>query len=69
MSGRCRCAQEAELSRPRQSRLYSQAKMPGEASFPVIFTCLCTYNWITDFLVSMRSGDTPVPIPNTMVKT
>ena len=26
-------------------------------------------NLITIFLVSMRLGDTPVPIPNTMVKT
>ena len=26
-------------------------------------------NLITTFLVSMRLGDTPVPIPNTMVKT
>ena len=28
-----------------------------------------THNWITIFLASMRLGDTPVPIPNTMVKT
>ena len=30
---------------------------------------LCTYVSNTKFLVSMRFGDTPVPIPNTMVKT
>ena len=28
-----------------------------------------THNWITIFLASMRLGDTPVPIPNTTVKT
>ena len=28
-----------------------------------------TQNWITIFLASMRLGDTPVPIPNTTVKT
>ena len=28
-----------------------------------------THNWITIFPASMRLGDTPVPIPNTTVKT
>ena len=30
---------------------------------------MATHNWITIFLASMRLGDTPVPIPNTTVKT
>ena len=30
---------------------------------------LSSENLITAFRVAMRSGDTPVPIPNTMVKT
>ena len=29
----------------------------------------CTYFGNIKFLVAMREGDTPVPIPNTMVKT
>ena len=30
---------------------------------------MCTYQNITKILVAMRLGDTPVPIPNTKVKT
>lgn len=33
------------------------------------FPFLCTYFGNTKFLVAMRFGVTPVPIPNTMVKT
>ena len=39
-----------------------------EASFPAAICFVHVLTMITKFPVPMRPGDTPVPIPNTMVK-
>ena len=45
-------------------------KSPYGSKLPtVFFSGLCTYLSNAKFLVPMRLGDTPVPIPNTTVKT
>ena len=45
-------------------------KKPYGSKLPTAFQiCLCTYFSNANFPVAMRSGDTPVPIPNTTVKT
>ena len=44
-------------------------EMLMKASFQRILHQMCTYKDITKILVAMRLGVTPVPIPNTMVKT
>ena len=40
-----------------------------EENFQGQFLCLCTYLENMNFPVAMRFWETPVPIPNTMVKT
>ena len=41
-----------------------------KASFPHVSSfAMCTYLRFTKFPVPMRLGETPVPIPNTTVKT
>ena len=46
------------------------AKTLWKASFPHVSSfAMCTYLRFTKFPVPMRLGETPVPIPNTTVKT
>ena len=40
-----------------------------ENKFSALVQHVCTYFSNANFLVAMRLGGTPVPIPNTMVKT
>ena len=48
----------------------SLIKSPYGSKFPTaFFSFLCTYLSNAKFLVPMRLGETPVPIPNTTVKT
>ena len=48
----------------------SLIKSPYGSKLPTaFFSNLCTYFSNANFLVAMRLWETPVPIPNTMVKT
>ena len=48
----------------------SLIKSPYGSKLPTaFFSNLCTYLSNAKFLVAMRLGETPVPIPNTTVKT
>ena len=48
----------------------SLIKSPYGSKLPTaFFSNLCTYLRFTKFPVPMRLGETPVPIPNTTVKT
>ena len=62
-------ALETKVSRSRLRRLYILKKSLMETSFQRDFVMMCTYSGNAKILVAMRLGDTPVPIPNTMVKT
>ena len=70
LRGRRKCASKQGFSVATASHIQPYKKVLVEAELPKsCFIQLCTYFSNAKFLVSMRLWDTPVPIPNTTVKT
>ena len=66
----CKCTSEQKfLGRDCVAYTTLIKSLYGSELPTAFFSGLCTYFSITKFLVAMRLGDTPVPIPNTTVKT
>ena len=59
-----------KVPRSRLRRIYNlHNKHLGKQASHILILRLCTYFSIAKLLVAMRLGETPVPIPNTTVKT
>ena len=66
----CKCTSEQEFPGRGCVAYTTLIKSLYGSELPTAFFYgLCTYFSITKFLVAMRLGETPVPIPNTTVKT
>ena len=64
-----KCHSRAKLVSSRLRRLYCQRNICLQASLTQLFHQPVHLLWLHAVSVAMRIGETPVPIPNTMVKT